>query len=110
MSVFEIEQMTIHMQRFRVEADREAEAVVKPFDGEAVPVENKLELADLCDDRGLPADEVSCPPRNSARLASRATRPSSPRSSASRRWKQPQRHPRRSLEPCRSGLAFPQGG
>jgi hypothetical protein len=45
------------MQKFRVEADREAEAVVKFFDGEAVPVENNLELADLCDDRGLPAEQ-----------------------------------------------------
>ena len=43
--------------KHRVEADSEAEALVKLFNGEADPVNNSLEYIEVCEDRGLPADE-----------------------------------------------------
>jgi hypothetical protein len=57
MNIYKIEQLEVYVRTYHVEAASEAEAIVKLFDGEAVPLGNKVELADLCDDRGLPADE-----------------------------------------------------
>ncbi len=57
MPVYEIEQLEVHVQKYRVEADTEAEAIVKLFDGEAEPVDNGLELVEVCDDRGLPVED-----------------------------------------------------
>jgi hypothetical protein len=57
MAIYEIQQLENHVKRYRVEADSKAEAIVKLFDGEAVFVDCMPELVDLCDDRGLPADD-----------------------------------------------------
>ena len=57
MPTYEIEQYEIHAMRYRIDATNEAEAIAKLFDGEAEPVEGSLEYVEICDDRGLPADE-----------------------------------------------------
>lgn len=57
MPTFEIEQYEVHVQRYQVEANGEAEAIRKLFDGQAVAVDNSLELVEVCEDLGLPVDE-----------------------------------------------------
>jgi len=57
MPVYEIEQYEIHAMRYRIQATDEAQAVAKLLDGEAEPVDGGLEYIEICDDRGLPADE-----------------------------------------------------
>jgi hypothetical protein len=47
------------VQRHQVEADSEAEAIKKLFDGQAVAVDNSLGLVEVCDELGLPVDEYS---------------------------------------------------
>jgi hypothetical protein len=59
MPTFEIEQYEIHGQTFRVEADSEAQAIKKLFEGKAEPVDNSLELIEVANDLELPAD--NCP-------------------------------------------------
>jgi hypothetical protein len=54
---FEIEQYEIHVAKYRIEANTEAEAIQKLFDGENEPVENSLEYVELAEDIGLPVDE-----------------------------------------------------
>lgn len=53
MSIFKIEQLTVHMQTFCVEADSEGEAIVKLFDGDGALVIGSDGVADICDERGL---------------------------------------------------------
>jgi hypothetical protein len=57
MPTFEIEQYELHVMKYRIEADNEADAVVKLFDGEAEPVDNSLEFIEVAEDFGLPVDE-----------------------------------------------------
>ena len=57
MPTFEIEQYEVHVQRHQVRANSEAEAIKKLFDGQAVAVDNSLELVQVCDEMGLPVDE-----------------------------------------------------
>ena len=57
MATFEIEQYEIHAQKYRVEADSEAEAIKKLFDGEADPVDDSLDFIEVAEDLGLPAEE-----------------------------------------------------
>lgn len=57
MPKFEIEQYEIHVAKYRIEANTEAEAIQKLFDGENEPVENSLEYVELAEDIGLPVDE-----------------------------------------------------
>lgn len=57
MLTFEIEQLEVHVMKYRVEAESEEEAIVKLFEGEAVAVDDSLELVEICDDRGLPAED-----------------------------------------------------
>lgn len=57
MPTFEIEQYELHCMTYRVEANNEADAVVKLLDGLAMPVDNSLEYIEVGDDFGLPADE-----------------------------------------------------
>jgi hypothetical protein len=59
MPTFEIEQYEVYVQRHQVEANSEAEAIKKLFDGQAVAVDNSLELIEVCDELGLPVDEYS---------------------------------------------------
>ena len=57
MSTFEIEQYEVHTQTYRVQADTEAEAIAKLFNGEADAVDGGLEYIEVAEDLGLPADE-----------------------------------------------------
>ena len=57
MPQYEIEQYETHTQKYRIEADSEAEAIAKLFKGHAEPVDDSLEYVEVCEDRGLPADE-----------------------------------------------------
>ena len=57
MPQYEIEQYELHVMKYRVEAQSEAEAIAKLFKGNAEPVDDSLEYVEVCEDRGLPADE-----------------------------------------------------
>jgi hypothetical protein len=57
MPTYEIEQYELHTMKYRIEARNEAEAIAKLFDGDGEPVKGSLEYIEICDDRGLPADE-----------------------------------------------------
>ena len=57
MPKFEIEQYEIHTQLYRVEADSEAEAVKRLFEGEASAVDGGLEYIEVAEDVGLPVEE-----------------------------------------------------
>jgi len=51
---FEIEHTSFTIQRYRVEAGNDAEAIVKLLDGLALPVDNGLDFIEVADDYGLP--------------------------------------------------------
>jgi hypothetical protein len=57
MPKFEIEQFELHAMKYRVEADSEAQAIAKLFNGEAEPVEQSQDFIEVAEDYGLPADE-----------------------------------------------------
>jgi hypothetical protein len=57
MPKFEVEQYELHVIKYRIEAENEAQAVKKVFDGVALPVDNSLEYIEVADDYGLPVDE-----------------------------------------------------
>jgi hypothetical protein len=57
MPTFEIEQYEVYVQRHQVQANSEAEAIKLLFDGQAIAVDNSLELVQVCDDLGLLVDE-----------------------------------------------------
>ena len=57
MPMYEIEQYELHVQKYLIEADSEAEAIAKLFNSEADPVDDSLEYVEICEDRGLPAEE-----------------------------------------------------
>jgi hypothetical protein len=57
MPTYEIEQYELHVQKYRVEATTEAEAIAKLLDGEAEAVDNSLEYVEVAEDYGLPADD-----------------------------------------------------
>ncbi len=57
MPQYEIEQCELHVQKYRTEADSKAEAIFNLLEGKAEPVDNGLEFIEICEDRGLPADE-----------------------------------------------------
>jgi hypothetical protein len=55
MTTYEIEQLIVLIEKHRVEARTVAEAIVKLFDGDTELMD--ISLADLCDERGLPAED-----------------------------------------------------
>lgn len=57
MPTYEIEQYELHAMKYRVDADNEADAVVKLLDGEAEPVEQSQDFIEVADDYGLPEEE-----------------------------------------------------
>jgi hypothetical protein len=57
MPIYEIEQFEMHTQKYRVEADSEAQAIKRLFAGEADVVDGSLEFIQVADDCGLPVDE-----------------------------------------------------
>jgi hypothetical protein len=56
MPTFEIEQYELHAQKYLIEANSEAHAIFKLFSNLADPVDGSLEYVEICEDRGLPAD------------------------------------------------------
>lgn len=57
MPTFEIEQYELHTMKYRVEADSEAEAITKLFDGDGEPVDNSLEYIEVAEDFGMPVEQ-----------------------------------------------------
>lgn len=57
MRTFEIEQFEVHVFKYRVDADDEAQAIVKVLDGEADPVDCGSDYVEIAEDFGLPIDE-----------------------------------------------------
>jgi hypothetical protein len=57
MPKYEIEQYEIYVSKYRVEANSEADAIQKLFDGENEPVDDSLEYVEVAEDIGLPVDE-----------------------------------------------------
>jgi len=57
MPTYEVEQYELHITKYRVQAENEADAIVKLLDGEAEAVDNSGEYVEIADDYGLPADE-----------------------------------------------------
>lgn len=53
MPTFEIEQYELHVQKYRVEADDEADAIAKLYQGEADAIDNSLEFIETAEDHGL---------------------------------------------------------
>ena len=59
MPTFEIEQYELHVMRYRVEADSEAEAICKLFNTEADQVDGSLEYVEICEDKGIEHRELA---------------------------------------------------
>jgi len=57
MPKFEIEQYEVHAQKYQVEADSEADAIVRLLDGAAEPVDDSLDYIEVAEDFGLSVDE-----------------------------------------------------
>lgn len=57
MPTYEVEQYELHVQRYRVEAADESQAIVRLLDGEAEPINNTLEFIEVAADYGLAVDE-----------------------------------------------------
>ena len=57
MPIYEIEQYELHTERYRVEAESEADAIAKLFQGEADPINNSLEYIEVADAYGMPVEQ-----------------------------------------------------
>ena len=57
MPIYEIEQYEIHTQKFQVQANSEAEAIKRLFDGGAEVVGEGTEIIEVAEDIGMPAEE-----------------------------------------------------
>jgi hypothetical protein len=57
MPTYEIEQYELHVQRYRIEANDEADAIAKLFLGEGDPVDNSMEFVEIADDMGMALSE-----------------------------------------------------
>ena len=57
MPTYEIEQYELHITKYEVEADNEAEAIAKLFAGKADAVDDSLEFIEVADVYGLPVGE-----------------------------------------------------
>ena len=57
MPTYEIEQYEIHAFTYMVEAENEAEAIAKLFEGDAQPTDDGSEYVQVAEDMGLPTDE-----------------------------------------------------
>jgi len=54
---FEVEQYELHVQKYRISADNEAEAIEKLFDGDGDVVNDSLEYIEVAEVYGLSADD-----------------------------------------------------
>ena len=57
MPTYQIEQYELHSSKYHIEADSEAEAIAKFFEGAGDPVKDSLEFIETADDHGMPADD-----------------------------------------------------
>ena len=57
MPIYRIEQYELHTETYQLEADSEAEAIKKMFDGEGEVVDGGMEFIEVDDEMGLPVDE-----------------------------------------------------
>jgi hypothetical protein len=57
MPTYEIEQYELHVMKYRIEADSEADAIARLLVGEGEPVDNSLEFADIADEYGMSLSE-----------------------------------------------------
>ena len=57
MPKFQIEQYELHVMKYEITADSEADAIVKLLDGEAEPIDGSLEYVEIAKDFGLSVDE-----------------------------------------------------
>ena len=55
--LYEIEQYETHIQKYRIEADSEAQAIFKLLEDEAEPVDGSFEYIEVCEDLGLPTEQ-----------------------------------------------------
>jgi len=57
MPIYELEQYELHVMKYRVTADDEADAIAKLFRGEGEPVEDSLDFVEVANDLGLSLTE-----------------------------------------------------
>lgn len=57
MPIYEIEQYEVYAQTYRVRDASPAEAVKRLLNGEATPLDNSLDLIEVCHTMGLPVAE-----------------------------------------------------
>jgi hypothetical protein len=57
MPLYEIEQYELHVQRYRIEANDEADAIGRLLMGEGDPIDNSLEFINIADDLGMALSE-----------------------------------------------------
>jgi type III secretion system FlhB-like substrate exporter len=55
--IFEIEQYLLHTERYRVQANSEADAIARVYQGEADPIDNSLDFIEVADKYGMPANQ-----------------------------------------------------
>ena len=53
MPIYEIEQYELHVMKYRVEGDDEADAIAKLYKGQADPIDNSLEFVEIAEDQGM---------------------------------------------------------
>jgi len=53
MPLYEIEQYELHVMKYRLVADSEADAIARLLMGEGEPVDNSLKFANIADDEGM---------------------------------------------------------
>ena len=58
MPTFEVERYEIYVQRYRIEADNEVEAIVRTYKDEGDPIEGSLEFVQVGNDCGMPVGEA----------------------------------------------------
>jgi len=57
MPIYEVEQYETHMQKYRIEAENEAAAIAKVFDGVAEALDGGSEYIEVAEDFGMPVDD-----------------------------------------------------
>ena len=58
MPTFEVERYELFIQRYRIEADNDVDAIVRVYKGEADLIEGSLEFVGVGNDYGMPISEA----------------------------------------------------
>lgn len=58
MPTYEVERYELYVQRYRIEADSEADAVVRVYRGESDPIEGSLTFVEVGNDHGMSISEA----------------------------------------------------